>query len=67
MIFTAQLGTKDSAPGNIALGYQLVTVTNVTDSSTGWMVTLSETLLGNATSSDDDRYGLTINDQGDPG
>jgi hypothetical protein len=60
--FTAQFGTDLSMLGNIALGYQLVTVTSVGDSSVGWTVTLSETLLGRTTLTDTSRGGTALTD-----
>jgi hypothetical protein len=64
--FTAQLGTDLSMPGNIALGYQLVTTTNVGDSDQ-WVVTLTDAVVDAATVTDGARGSTTITDSGDPG
>jgi hypothetical protein len=65
--FTAELGTSDSMPGNIALGYQLVTVTSVTDSGSGGAVAVMDAGRGGLAADDDLRYDADITDARNPG
>ena len=65
MTFTAELGTYLSMPGNLALGYQLTTTTTVADAGQ-WIVTLTDALVDDATSTDAPRYGVTISDAEEP-